>query len=479
MASKRSESIKRALELGRRSFRDAVRGYRIRRRGEGGDGVETNPDVRRAQLARMGASSAARMGAARLKSIGRSDERKQQIREDAAMRSAGDVLQVMGNMKGAVMKLAQMASFAVDGLPEGVAQQLAQLQAAAPPMSYELVEEVVTNELGGPPDLVFETFDREPMAAASIGQVHAATTTDGRDVVVKVQYPGVDEAIKADLANADMLFQTVAAMFGGFNPKELLQEVVERMTEEFDYRLEAENQRYFADRYRGHRYVKIPDVVTEYSAVRVITSERVRGRRFYDILDDDQATRNHNGEIISRFANGSVVKDGVFSGDPHPGNYIFMDDGRVCFIDFGLIKRLERDEVKIVRAPGLAILHADPDELESSLRGLGVIEAGVTVDRTRLWEFFEMMLAPIVSDATFKYTRKQVGDAFRNVALPDTPYRDIQEHLHFPAMLVMWQRYTFGTSAVLGHLEAEANWHRIASEDLLGAAPSTEIGRNW
>ncbi len=486
MASRRREAFTRMLKLARRSLRDAIRGYRIRRKrgtgatgATGAGGVETDPDVRRAQLARMGASSAARIGAARLRTIGRSDEHKREVREQAAMRSAGDVLQVMGDMKGAVMKLAQMASFAVDGLPEGVQQQLAQLQSAAPPMSYELVEDVVTNELGGPPEMVFASFDDAPLAAASIGQVHAATTMDGRDVVVKVQYPGVDEAIKADLQNADMLFQTVAAMFGGFDPRELLQEVVERMTEEFDYRLEAQNQQHFADRYRGHRYVKIAEVVPELSATRVLTSERVNGRRFYDVLDDPQDARDRYGEIISRFANGSILVDGVFTADPHPGNYIFMDDGRICFLDFGLIKRLAPDEIKLVRAPGLAILRNDPEELETTLRGLSVIEPGTVVDRKRLWELFEVMLGPIVVDAPFRYSRKVVGDAFRAVALPDSPYRDIQEKLHFPAMLAMWQRYTFGTSAVLGHLESEANWHRIAAEHLLGTDPPTEIGRSW
>jgi predicted unusual protein kinase regulating ubiquinone biosynthesis (AarF/ABC1/UbiB family) len=457
-----------------RTLKDAVRGYRIR--GSHTDGLATDADARRAHLARMGTSVGARMGVAKLRTIGRSDEFKQRVAEEAAMRSAADVLEVMGHMKGAVMKLAQMASFAVDGLPEGVSQQLAQLQSAAPPMSFALVEQVIRGELGVIP---FAELDETPMAAASIGQVHRATTRDGKDVVVKVQYPGVDEAIKADLANADMLFQTVAAMFGGFNPKEFLQEVVERMTEEFDYRKEAANQRYFADKFRDHRYVKIPDAIPELSATRVLTSELISGRRFYDVLDEPQERKNYYGEIISRFANGSIVNDGVFSGDPHPGNYIFMDDGRVCFLDFGLIKRLEPSEKALVRAPGLAILHKDPDELEASLRKLSVIPQGASVDRTRLWEFFEMMLRPIVDDAPFRYTRKMVGDTFRAVALPDSPYRDIQELLEFPAMLAMWQRYTFGTSAVLGHLEAEANWHRIASEDLLGAAPSTEIGENW
>src|SRR4029077_7538608 len=133
-------------------------------------------------------------------------------------------------------------------------------------------EQVIRSELGGIP---FAELDEAPMAAASIGQVHKAMTTDGREVVVKVQYPGVDEAIKADLQNADMLFQTVAAMFGGFNPKEFLQEVVERMNEELEYRKEAANQQYFADRYRDHSFVKIPDTVPELSATRVLTSELI------------------------------------------------------------------------------------------------------------------------------------------------------------------------------------------------------------
>jgi predicted unusual protein kinase regulating ubiquinone biosynthesis (AarF/ABC1/UbiB family) len=479
MPRPKRESTKYILRTVGRTIGDALRGYRLRRHGNTDGGVPTDADVRRAQLARMGTSVGARMGAARLKTIGRSEERKKEVRRDAAMRSAADVLDVMGNMKGAVMKIAQMASFAFDGLPEGVQQQLAQLQSAAPPMAYELVSDVVTKELGSPPDKVFASFDKEPMAAASIGQVHAAKTHEGRDVVVKVQYPGVDEAIKADLQNADMLFQTVAAMFGGFDPRALLEEVVARMTEEFDYKREAANQQYFADRYRDHPFVMIPDVVPELSATRVLTSDRVYGRKFYDILADDHETKNRYGEIISRFANGSIVVDGVFSGDPHPGNYIFMDDGRICFLDFGLVKHLEPDEIKLVRAPGLAMLHKDPAELEASLRSLGVIEDGVEIDGDRLWELFTVMLRPIVDDAPFRYTRKMVGDAFRDVALPDSPYRNIQEKLHFPAMLVMWQRYTFGTAAVLGHLEAEGNWHRITSEHLLGTPPSTEIGERW
>src|SRR5438132_12976128 len=155
-----------------RTIRDAIRGYRLRHADK--DGIATDPDVRRAHLARMGTAVGARAATTKLRTIGRSHEKKKEIRDEAAMRSAADVLAVMGNMKGAVMKLAQMASFAFDGLPEGVEQQLAQLQTAAPPMAYELVAEVVEGELGSPPEKAFASFDIEPMAAASIGQVDRA-----------------------------------------------------------------------------------------------------------------------------------------------------------------------------------------------------------------------------------------------------------------------------------------------------------------
>jgi predicted unusual protein kinase regulating ubiquinone biosynthesis (AarF/ABC1/UbiB family) len=459
-----------------RTIRDAVRGYRLRRRPT--DGIATDPDVRRAHLARMGTAVGARAATARLRTLGRSDEKKKEIREEAAMRSAADVLAVMGNMKGAVMKLAQMASFAIDGLPSGVEQQLAQLQTAAPPMSFELVAGVVTGELGSPPEKAFGAFDPEPMAAASIGQVHRAQTHDGRDVAVKVQYPGVDKAILADLQNADMLFQTVAAMYGGFDPRALLEEVLARMTDEFDYRKEAANQRHFADRYRDHTYVKIPGVVEELSATRVLTTELVHGRRFYDVLEDPQDRKNHFGEIISRFSQSSI-NGGTFSGDPHPGNYLFMDDDRICFLDFGLVKHLAPDEAELLRAPGRAMLNGDAAGIEATMRRLGVIANDVEIDPERLASFFSIMLGPVRDDMPVKYTRKLVGDAFRNIALPDSPYRDVQEKLQFPAMLAIWQRYTFGTAAVLGHLEAEANWHRITREFLFGDPPSTEIGKRW
>lgn len=469
------------LRSGSRLVRDAVRGYRYRSRISSAtpSGIPVDADERRARLARLGTQVGARAGAARLRTIGQGEQRRREAIERVSLRSAQDVFEVMGNMKGAVMKIAQMASFAIDGLPPGVQEQLAQLQTAAPPMSSELVQEVVTSELGAPLEAAFPEFDAEPLAAASIGQVHRARLVDGREVAVKVQYPGVDAAIRADLANADILFTTIAALFGGFDPRALLKEVVARMTEEFDYRLEAANQQWFADRYRGHPLVKIPEVIWDHSTSRVLTSELVKGRPFYDVLGEEKELRDRWGEIIYRFAMGSIFRDGIFSGDPHPGNYLFMEDGRICFLDFGLVKRYEPQEVELIRGPAMAIMQGDRDGLVRALGRLSVMRAPAQNDTARLWEFFSFIFRPIVADELLEYTRRGVGDAVRQVVLPESDYRDVQEAVEFPAMLAIFMRYLLGTSAVLGHLQAEGNWYRITRELLWGDPPSTKIGRVW
>ena len=464
--------------LGRRLFWDVLRSY-VRRPSRSGERVASDADERRARLARMGTKVATGMTGARLRTVGRSAERKREVLGKAVMRSTAEVLDTLGDMKGAVMKIAQMASFAFDGLPEPVQRQLATLQTAAPPMAYELVEQVVEAELGGPPGAVFATFEHAPMAAASIGQVHKARTRDGREVAVKVQYPGVDEAILADLRNADMIFSTVAAMFGGFDARALLEEVVARMSDEFDYRREAANQQWFADRYRGHPYVKIPEVVPELSSERVLTSEFVAGRGFYDVLDESQDVRDRYGEIIYRFANTSIYVDGIFSGDPHPGNYIFCPDGRICFLDFGLVKRLEPDELEVLRAPGRALMDRDPDALLRTTRGLGVIGPDVEVDADELFAFYDAIAFATARDEVFRFTRRKVGEMLERMMAPDSAMGKLQQQLELPPMLAIFNRYNLGTYAVLGHLEAEANWHRISREGIYDEPPSTEIGRRW
>jgi predicted unusual protein kinase regulating ubiquinone biosynthesis (AarF/ABC1/UbiB family) len=440
-------------------------------------GIPIDAGHRRDQLTRMGTSAWLRLQVARVRgALAGDEERAREIRREAVVRTAKDAIEVVGNMKGVMMKFAQFASFQPQ-VPESAREHLKQLQAAAPPMTSELAAECVERELGDEPSRVFARWVREPVASASIGQVHRATTKDGRDVAVKVQYPGVDEAIRSDLSNAEGFIKTFGTALGedaDLTPH--LREVAARVGEELDYVTEAQNQRFFADRYRGHPYVLVPDVVDEHTTPRVLTSSFVDGKGFYEILDAPQDVRDRYGEVIFRFAFTSVFVDGVFSGDPHPGNYLFCDDGRVCFLDFGLVKRTTPDEFELLRGPMAALVSGDRTELRASLTKLGALKDGAhVVDDEQLWRVFTRILGPVDVDRPTRCTmdRDELAD------IPREERREVGQHLDMPPVALFFMRYRRGMWAVLEHLGAEANWHRITREILFGDEPSTEIGRAW
>lgn len=210
---------------------------------------------------------------------------------------------------------------------------------------------MVTAELGRPPRELFASFDPHPLAAASIGQVHAATLPDGRRVAVKVQYPGVEEAIRADLANTELLatfFQLIFSVAPGLlrmDVKAMAAEVADRIGEEVDYRIEAANQLRFADAHRGHPFIRIPEVVPELSTRRVLTMELVEGLRYAKAITAERSLRDRWGEAIFRFLLGNLALRGLFNTDPHPGNYLFHPDGTVTFLDFGCVKRFTPTQV--------------------------------------------------------------------------------------------------------------------------------------
>ncbi len=223
-----------------------------------------------------------------------STERRIELDEHRELKTAAAVAEELGHMKGALMKLGQMASYLDEGLPEPMRMALSQLRSAAPPMSADLAADVIEQELGRPPTEVFVEWDPDPIAAASIGQVHRAIashpdTGEETPVAVKVQYPGVDEAITADLKNAGMLGTMLKQGFGGLDPDDMVAEIKERLVEELDYRLEARNQAEFADYYRDHPYIHVPDVFPELSTGRVLTSELVNGATWDELLTWDQA----------------------------------------------------------------------------------------------------------------------------------------------------------------------------------------------
>src|SRR2546421_5378699 len=251
------------------------------------------------------------------------------------LRNAERYADVLSRSKGVLMKVGQMVSFVDAGAvlegPYGEVYRaaLASLQADAEPMEPVLVAAVIESELGRPPEELFADFSPAPIAAASIGQVHTARLHDGTEVAVKVQYPGVADAIRDDLANTQLLFTFIKIVKGlvpqyrNFDVRAIADEIAERFTEELDYRTELANQMAFADHYRGHPFFRVPAVFPELSADRVLTMEMIHGRRWNEIGGAEQALRDRWGEAVYRFFVGSMARFSMFNADPHPGNYLF------------------------------------------------------------------------------------------------------------------------------------------------------------
>ncbi|MDX6390121.1 MAG: hypothetical protein QOJ73_1184 [Streptosporangiaceae bacterium] len=247
-------------------------------------------------------------------------ENRQRLRNDLALETAEDVATTLGAMKGVLMKIGQMASYIDDGLSPAVRRTLSRLQDSVPPMSAELAASVVTEELGLPPERAFARWDPEPIAAASIGQVHRAITLDGRAVAVKVQYPGIAETIAADLGNVALLRRMLRVTAPSQDVDALIAELRERVLEELDYRREADNQRLLAAYFDGHPTIHVPGIIGELSTRRIVTSELATGARFAELASWPQEERDLAAETIYRFVFRSLYEVHAFNGDPHPGN---------------------------------------------------------------------------------------------------------------------------------------------------------------
>jgi predicted unusual protein kinase regulating ubiquinone biosynthesis (AarF/ABC1/UbiB family) len=290
---------------------------------------------RGARLTRTGLRSAAGVAAARARQAAGGDD----FDPEAFHAATAEMLaEVLGEMKGAAMKLGQLLSFVDVDLPEDVRtiyhDALATLRDSAPPMDPELINEVVREDFGAWPNTLFAEWSDDPIAAASIGQVHAARLDDGREVVVKVQYPGVAEAVRADLKNAEIFTPIARLISPHLEVEPLLEELRERVGDELNYERESTYQRAFANRYRGHPFIHVPEVVADMCRSRVLVVERIRGRTFDQVVHGGtEAEKQRLGEIVFRYAFGSIERFRLFNGDPHPGNYLYEDDGRVGFLD--------------------------------------------------------------------------------------------------------------------------------------------------
>jgi predicted unusual protein kinase regulating ubiquinone biosynthesis (AarF/ABC1/UbiB family) len=429
-----------------------------------------------ARLARLALRIGGRYAARSPQLLFASVERRRDLRHDLALRSAEEVAEELGAMKGALMKLGQMASYLDEGMPATFRANMARLQYNAPPMTPELAASVVVEELGDAPERVFARWDPLPFAAASIGQVHRAITRDGQAVAVKVQYPGIARSIESDLRNVALLRRVTAAAFPGLDTGALVDELRERLAEEVDYRLEADHQELFATYYDGHPVIHVPRVVRELSTARVLTGELRSGARFDEILGWDQRERDLAAETIHRFVFRSLYRLRAFNGDPQPGNYLFHGQGRVSFLDYGLTKRFTVEDLAPLEDAARSIaVERDGEGFRRALERAGFLQPGAPVSTEMVLDHLAPFYGTVLEDAPMTITPEYASGMVRrffNARSPLAPYTDI------PRTYVVLERINLGLYAVLGSLRPTANWRRIAEEiwPFVGGPASTPIG---
>jgi predicted unusual protein kinase regulating ubiquinone biosynthesis (AarF/ABC1/UbiB family) len=442
------------------------------------DPVRRDRVRRTTRIWRLTARRAASWALLRARGARASEEKRARLEQQFAIRTAEDVARELGNMKGAIMKAGQMLSFIADGLPPEARAALATLQADVPPMAPSLAERVVREELGADPSRLFLDWDPVPVAAASIGQVHRAVLPDGRLVAVKVQYPGVDVAIKSDLDNAELLYGLFASFaLKNLDVKGLVDELRDRMSDELDYRIEARSQTEFADRYRGHPFISVPDVVPERSARRVLTSEWVEGMRWDDFLATaDPDARQRAGEVLFRFAMGSIHQARTFNGDPHPGNYRFGADGTVTFLDFGLVKRWSAAELAELMPVLDCLLDQDEPGMVRTLEEAGFLAPGHGLDPHQVWEYVSGPYQPYL-EPSFTFTRSWTSETLARTLDLNGSFGAVIANLNLPPSYVILDRVVWGMSALLGRMEASGPWRSILSEYRKDTPTLTELGR--
>jgi predicted unusual protein kinase regulating ubiquinone biosynthesis (AarF/ABC1/UbiB family) len=417
----------------------------------------------------------------------RTPERAAVAQRERTAALVNQLVDQLGQMRGAAMKVGQMISMVeFDGMAQDdqdeLRRKLAALRDDVPPVAFADLERLMRQEFGGPLERVFSDFDERAFAAASIGQVHRATTVDGAEVAVKIQYPGVAEAVETDLRNATLLLPLVRRLAPGLDAKALAAEMRERIGEELDYELEAQNQRRIERRMRGHPFVAVPRVRTDLSTRRVLVSEYIEGERFEAVRRAEEPQRDRYGEIVFRFFFGLLYRDRIALGDPHPGNYLLRPDGRVCFLDFGLLRDVDTARVAGERAIALTVREEDAADLKAALLAGGYLPAGRADAVDADWALALMRMAitwyAVPGERRFSPEDARRG---RDRERPDSDQRAAMRaqvnQFTLPPDSILIRRMHGIVAVVLEQLRAGADWGAIAAEYLYGGPPATPLGQ--
>lgn len=401
-------------------------------------------------------------------------------REDARALSLAEELGAqLGRLKGAGPKVRQFLSMVqLDRPGEGDRSlpALGALPAGARAVPFGRVRRVIEQDTGARVREQFADIDEEPFAVASLGQVHRARTHDGEDVAVKVQQPGVAEAVEADLRNLGLVAPIIKRLAPALDAGALLAELRERISDELDYEIEAQNQRRLERRFRGHPHVRLPRVHTELSTRRVLVTEYIEGLRADQIKDLDDAERDRIGEIAFRFFFGLVWRDGVVAGDPHPDNCILSPDGRLCVLDFGLLRDLDAEYLEGERHIMRAIADDDPDRVHDGLSSLGYLPEPESLDRDALMEHLATAGEWRLAHGFRRIEPEDVGQILALGYPPHSPYFALMRRLSMPPATLLLRRMEVQLLMVLGGFRAGADWGAITAEHHSGKPVSTEVG---
>ena len=442
---------------------------------------------RTARVGRLVTGQSLRWAGMRTANRIRSPERSAAAQNERTAAVVEQLVEQLGQMRGAAMKVGQMISMVdFDGLPadqqDELQRKLAALRDDVPPVPFSRLERLMRQELGAPLRRVFSDFEERAFAAASIGQVHRATTLDGDHVAVKVQYPGVAEAVETDLRNAMLLIPLVKRLAPGLDAKAMAAEMRERISEELDYELEAQNQRRLERLMRGHPFVSVPRVHMDLSTRRVLVSRYIQGQRFEAVRRASEPQRDRYAEIIFRFFFGVLYRDRIALGDPHPGNYLLGPDGRVGFLDFGFVRDIDDARAAAETAIARAVRDRDAAVLKNALIAGGYLPAdrADTVDAgfalrlmRRATKWYSVPGERRFSSGLARHGR----DRDRQDAEERAAIKMQINQFTVPPDAILVRRMHGVVAIVLDQLRAGGDWGAIAAEYLHSAPPATPLGQ--
>ena len=393
-----------------------------------------------------------------------SGKSSEEVTAELQARTAEQLFTVLGELKGGAMKLGQALSVFEAALPEESAapyrEALTKLQEAAPPMPVATVRRMLDEQFGRRWPERFREFDETPAAAASIGQVHHAVWSDGREVAVKLQYPGAGEALMADFRQLSRLAWLFARMSPGLEVKPLLAELKERVLEEIDYSLEADAQRAFAAAYADDPDIAIPRVVA--SAPKAIVTEWLDGTPLSRIIAEGTVEqRDRAGTLLALLHYSAPARAGLLHADPHPGNFRICPDGRLGVVDFGAVARLpEGSPAPLGRLTRYA-LDGDGPAVMREMREQGFIRSGIDITAEQVMDYLSPIIEPLRTP-TFTFTREWMRRQASRLADPRREEAQVGRMFNLPPSYLLIHRVTLGSIGVLCQLGATAPFRELA-----------------